>query len=200
MIPLKKNIRYSALIWSAVLLFCAVVFFLWSTTVNNSDIESAKEGDFVLQSATGPVALADYRGKVVVLYFGYAFCPDVCPTSLGILSLALNELSAEELDSVQPLFISVDPERDTPERLKTYAEAFHPSIIGITGSTLDIAEVAQQYGVLYAKVEMPDSALGYSVDHSSMYYVINRDGTLNQKISHGTDPKKVAAVLRQVLN
>lgn len=200
MVPLKKNIRYSALIWSVVLLFCVVVFFLWSAAVNTSDIESAKEDGFVLQSAMGPVALADYRGKVVVLYFGYAFCPDVCPTSLGILSLALNKLSAEELGSVQPIFISVDPERDTVERLKTYAEAFHPSIIGITGSTLDIAEVAQQYGVLYMKVEMPDSALGYSVDHSSMYYVINRDGTLNQKISHGTDPKKVAAVLRQVLN
>ena len=200
MIPLKKNVSYSAFIWSVVLIFCVIVFFLWPAAVNNSDIESAKEEGFVLQSAMGPVALADYRGKVVVLYFGYAFCPDVCPTSLGILSLALNELSAEELGNVQPLFISVDPERDTVERLKTYAEAFHPSIIGITGSTLDIAEVSQQYDVLYMKVEMPDSALGYSVDHSSMYYVINRDGTLNQKISHGTDPKKIAEVLRRVLN
>jgi len=198
MTVLNKKNRYSAFILGVILLLCAVVFFLWSAIVNNSDIETSK-GNFELQSASGPVALSDYRGKVVVLYFGYAFCPDVCPTSLGILSLALNELSTVELSNVQPIFISVDPERDTVERLKTYAEAFHPSIIGITGSTLDIAEVAQHYGVLYMKVDMPESAMGYAVDHSSEYYVINRDGSLNQKISHGTDPKKVAEVLRQAL-
>lgn len=196
----KKNVRSAVLKWSVVILFCVAGFFVWKTVQNNGDSGLLKEADFVLQSVTGPVALSDYRGKVVVLYFGYTFCPDICPTSLGILSLALNELSAEELANVQPIFISVDPERDTVERLKTYVEAFHPGIIGVTGSSVEIAHVAQQYGVLYQKVEMPDSALGYGVDHSSMYYVINRDGSLNQRINHGTDPKEVAAILRQVLS
>lgn len=200
----NKNTSHRALKWGMAIVLFIIAMFFWITALNNSDTATKATvdtaGDFILQSANGKVALADYRGKVVVLYFGYTFCPDVCPTSLGILSLALGELTAEELDNVQPLFISVDPERDTVERLKTYAEAFHPRIIGITGSSLEIASVAQEYGVLYMKVEMPGSALGYAVDHSSQYYVLNRDGTFNQKINHGTDPKEVAAVLRQVIN
>ena len=203
MIANKNNISPLALKWVIVLILLSVFLFLWITERNNNVADSEESADtavdFVLQSAQGPVALADYRGKIVVLYFGYAFCPDVCPTSLGLLSLALNELTSEELDNVQPLFISVDPERDTVERLKTYAAAFHPSIKGITGDPIDIAQIAQQYGVMYMKVELPDSALGYAVDHSSQYYVINRDGILKQKINHGTDPKEIVAVLRQAL-
>lgn len=202
MTAINKAFRSKTFNWSVAVLSLCVAFFLWQTSQSNSAISSSETIDqegFVLQSAQGPVALADYRGKVVVLYFGYAFCPDICPTSLGILSLALNQLSAEELKNVQPFFISVDPERDTVERLKTYTNAFHSSIMGITGSPLDIAQVAQQYGVMYMKVEMPDSALGYAVDHSSQYYVINRDGSFNQTINHGTAPEKIADVLRQVL-
>jgi protein SCO1/2 len=156
-------------------------------------------GDFVLQSAHGPIALADYRGKIVVLYFGYAACPDVCPTSLGLLSLALRELSADELEQVQPIFISVDPERDTVEKLEVYADAFHEKLIGLTGTPEQIQQIARRYGVLYMKVELPDSALGYAIDHSSMYYVIGRDGKMHSLIRHGTEPEEIVISLRQAL-
>ena len=91
-------------------------------------------GDFTLQSATGPVTLKDYRGKVVLLYFGYTYCPDICPTSLTATAQALGQLAPAELARVQTLFVSVDPERDTPARLKDYGAFFHPSIIGVTGT------------------------------------------------------------------
>ena len=156
-------------------------------------------GDFVLQSAKGSVSLADYRGKIVVLYFGYASCPDVCPTSLGLLSLALRKLTPEELEKIQVMFISVDPERDTVDKLKSYAEAFHPNIIGVTGSAKEIADTARKYGATYAKVEMPNSALGYAVDHSSRYYVVGKDGAVKKFIEHGTSPEKIVKILRSVM-
>ena len=156
-------------------------------------------GDFTLQSIEGPVSLKDYRGKVAVLYFGYTSCPDVCPTSLGMLSLALRKMSPRELDNLQVFFISVDPERDSLQRLRDYANAFNPKIMGITGSAQEIADVADRYKVLYKKVEMPDSALGYSVDHSSIYYVVGRDGVLQKLIYHGTPVDKIVADLREVL-
>jgi len=143
--------------------------------------------------------LADYRGKTVVLYFGYASCPDVCPTSLGLLSLALRKLTLEELEKIQVMFISVDPERDTVDKLKTYAEAFHPNIIGITGSAKEIANAAKNYGVMYVKVDMPNSALGYVVDHSSRYYVVGKDGAVKKFIEHGTSPEEIVKSLRSVM-
>jgi len=157
-------------------------------------------GDFVLRSADGPVALKDYRGKVVVLYFGYAFCPDVCPTSLALLAMALKELTAKELEDLQVFFISVDPERDTVQQLKAYGQSFHPKILGITGTPDEIKAIAGRYGVLYMKVELPDSAMKYAVDHSSRYYVINRKGVLSALISHGSEVKDIAAQLREALD
>ena len=203
MIEQKKSTRHRVFKWGmALLVFCAAVFLLQAILNKQADVSNeleSKVDDFVLQSAEGDVALEDYRGKIVVLYFGYAFCPDVCPTSLGLLSLALNELTSEELSNVKSFFISVDPERDTVERLKAYAEAFHSNITGITGTPLNIAQVTQDYGVMYMKVDMPDSALGYAVDHSSRYYVLNRDGLLSHTIEHGSSPKEIASVLKAVI-
>ncbi len=96
-------------------------------------------GDFVLQSWAGPVALSDLRGKVVLMYFGYTWCPDICPTSLALMSAAFGELQPEQLERVQGLFVSVDPARDTTQRLKEYGAYFHPSILGVTGSEETVA-------------------------------------------------------------
>lgn len=202
MTAISNLTRTKALTATGVFLLLFIALFIWQTeNTSNTDaaIEKLKEEGFVLHSAQGPVALADYQGKIVVLYFGYTYCPDICPTSLGILSLALNQLSAEELENVQPFFISLDPGRDTPERLHTYTSSFHPSIRGITGTALDIAQIAQQYSVMYMKVELEDSALAYAVDHSSLYYILDRDGQLMQTINHGTDPGHISAVLKQIL-
>lgn len=157
-------------------------------------------GEFTLQSATGPVSLKDYRGKVVLIYFGYTYCPDVCPTSLAATAQGLGLLKPEELAKVAMIFISVDPERDTPARLKEYAEFFHPIIVGVTGSTAAVAEVAKNYGVFYARQKVATAGGGYVVDHTSDTYVVSADGRLVGKIAHATPPDQVASEIRKHLN
>jgi protein SCO1/2 len=157
-------------------------------------------GDFTLQSAAGPVSLQDYRGKLVLLYFGYTYCPDVCPTSLAATAEGLKLLAPEELARVAMLFVSVDPERDTPARLKEYAEFFHPLIVGATAAPPVVDEVARRYGVFYAKQKVDTAGDGYVVDHTSDTYVITPDGRLVARIAHGTPPDQVAAAIRKYLN
>ena len=160
--------------------------------------ETPTGGDFTLYSADGPVALADYRGKVVLLYFGYTFCPDVCPTSLSVIAQALSMLTPGELERVSSFLISVDPERDTMAVLKAYAPFFHPNIAGISGSADQVAQVARQYGARYMK-QKPDENGLYSVDHSSFIYVIAPDGKLAASLPHGTLPTQIVDMIRAQL-
>ena len=156
-------------------------------------------GDFTLQSNKGPVSLQDLRGKVVLLYFGYTRCPDICPTSLSFMIRALNGLSDVELEKVQPIFISVDPTHDTPDSLAEYAEYFHPSMIGVTGSEKEVADVAALYGAKYYEVELNGSAFGYSVNHSSAIYLITPDGTLRFIFPHATPSSVMLEAVKFVL-
>jgi protein SCO1/2 len=159
----------------------------------------AAGGDFTLQSAGGPVALKDFRGKLVLVYFGYTYCPDVCPTSLAATAAGLKLLEADEAGQVAMIFVSVDPERDTPARLKEYAEFFHPAIVGVTGTPENLAEIAKRYGVFYARQKVETAGGGYVVDHTSDTYVIGREGQLLSKIAHAAPPDEVAAEIRRRL-
>lgn len=199
----KKINRASVIVLIvSFIVLIAGTLVVWQLNTKDHGIIKAYQGvggDFSLQSAEGPVSLSNYKDKLIILYFGYAFCPDVCPTSLGLLSLALQKLSKEELNKVQAFFISVDPERDTVEKLKAYAAAFHPNIKGITGTPEQIAEIAKRYGVMYMKVDLPGSEMKYAVDHSSRYYVVDSKGTIKTFIEHGTEPDKIVAALRAVM-
>lgn len=159
----------------------------------------AAGGDFTVQSANGPVALADFRGKVVLLYFGYTYCPDVCPTSLAATAAGLQQLTSAERSQVAMIFISVDPQRDIPARLKEYAEFFDPGIVGATDSPERIAELARRYGVIYASQQVATAGQGYVVDHSSDTLIVDPAGRLAGKIAHATPPDQVAAALRNFL-
>jgi len=153
-------------------------------------------GDFMLDSADGPVSLASLRGQVVLIYFGYASCPDVCPTSLAIIKAALQALAPADLARIRVLFISVDPARDTPAKLKQYAAYFHPNIVGVTGKPAEIAAVALRYGASYRFTPV-QSAVGYVVDHSSVTSVVAPDGRLVEQLPHGaTAPGIIAAIRR----
>lgn len=156
-------------------------------------------GDFTLQSADGPVALRDFRGKVVLLYFGYTYCPDICPTSLAATAEGLKELTPDELARVAVILVSVDPKRDTPARLKEYARFFHQAIVGVTGTPEEIAAVAKRYGVFYAEQKVATAGDGYVVDHSADTYIVAADGKLAGKIAHATAPDQVAAIIRKHL-
>jgi protein SCO1/2 len=160
--------------------------------------DTKQGGDFTLQGPNGPVALQDYRGKVVLIYFGYTSCPDVCPTSLSQMAQAISGLEAAERERVQGIFVSVDPERDTPARLKEYAPFFHPAMIGVSGSTEQIAAVARQYGASYMK-QKPNAEGQYAVDHSSITYVVAPDGKLVASLPHGATPAQIAEKVRPLL-
>ncbi|MDR2239029.1 MAG: SCO family protein [Zoogloeaceae bacterium] len=157
-------------------------------------------GDFTLQSADGPVHLADFRGKAVLLFFGYTYCPDICPTALASVAASLNQLSAEERARVAAIFVSVDPKRDTPTRLKEYTAFFDPAIVGVTGSADEIAAVARRYGVFYAEQKVATAGDGYVVDHTSDTYLIGPDGRLRGTLPHGAGPEQMASAMRKILN
>ena len=156
-------------------------------------------GDFTLSAISGPVALSDFEGKAVLIFFGYTHCPDVCPTDLARMGQVLNALTPAEKAGVRSLFISIDPERDTPQRIADYARFFHPSIIGLTGTPDDIYRIAKQYLVLYQKAETGESQAGYLMDHSTKTYLIGRDGHLEQVLGHELEASQVLAAVRDAL-
>lgn len=162
-------------------------------------LPSAPGGDFTLQSATGDVSLQDYRGKLVLLYFGYTYCPDICPTSLSATAAALKLLTPAEAAGVAVLFVSVDPERDSPVRLKEYVEFFDPSMRGLTGTTENLAEIARRYGVFYARQKPATTGGPYVVDHTADTYVVGATGQLLGRIGHATPPEQIAADIRKYL-
>ncbi|MCG8029848.1 MAG: SCO family protein [Candidatus Thiodiazotropha taylori] len=156
-------------------------------------------GDFTLRSSRGEFSLEQLRGKVVVLFFGYTKCPDVCPSSLALLSQALNELSEEELQQVQGVFISVDPKRDTIQALDDYVSYFHPNLIGVTGSESEVAKVAKLYGAQYVEVKLEASAFAYAVDHSATTYLISPQGELRFLLPHQTPSVMMLEAIRYLL-
>lgn len=202
---MNKSSLWIALIATllAVLLWLA---FFWEPAVDTPSAVSltraeaaATGGNFTLTSPDGPVALSDFKGKVVALYFGYTFCPDVCPTSLVALAQAFAQLSPVELERTKGLFVTVDPERDTLDVLKVYVPYFHPAFTGLTGSTGEIAQVARQYGARYMKQTASKEGL-YSVDHSAFIALIGPDGQLAARLPHGTPPAQIAERLRELLS
>jgi protein SCO1/2 len=155
-------------------------------------------GDFVLKSAAGPVDTRALRGNVLLVYFGYVSCPDICPASMAAGAAALNVLTAEERKRTRMIMVSVDPERDTPALLKEYASYFHPEMIGAVGTMADTAAVAKSFGAGYVRqATRPDGS--YAVDHTSHTYVIGPDGKLAELLPLGTPAEKVAATVRKLL-
>lgn len=140
----------------------------------------------------------DFRGKLMLVYFGYTFCPDACPTALQIMTVALTELG-RKAEAVQPLFITVDPERDTVTRLKDYVKNFHPRLIGLTGSAEAIARAAKGYRVYYAKAGEDKDKADYLMDHSSIIYLMDREGRYLTHFTHASAPDNLVREIRKHL-
>jgi len=152
-------------------------------------------GPFELTDQTGHRRTdTDFQGKLVVLYFGYTYCPDVCPTELQSISLALDKLGAAA-DAVQPLFITVDPGRDTPARLADFVSSFHPRLIGLTGSVAEIRKTAIAYRTFFAK-SGATTAENYSVDHTGFVYLVGKDGRYLGFLPPGLAPDAIADAIR----
>lgn len=155
-------------------------------------------GDFTLHDGDKNISLSDYDGKVRFIFFGYTSCPDICPTALSFVSASLKQLTAEELAQVQVFFVSVDPERDTAEKLRDYTKYFHPKILGITGTKAEIDKVVKQYSAAYRKVES-DSAMGYLVDHSASVYVVGQKGKIVDMLPHGLPVEAITKTIRDLI-
>src|SRR5262245_12343168 len=154
--------------------------------------------DFTLTAHTGArVSLHDFRGKLVLLYFGYTFCPGVCPTTLANVAQVLHQLGARA-NQVQLLMISVDPERATLDRLAAYVPHFQPSFLGLTGSAADVAAVAPLFGIYFEKGEST-TATDYLVSHSATLMVIDQQGIMQLIIPFGTAVQDMAADLASLL-
>jgi len=150
---------------------------------------------FTLTDHTGRTRTdAEFRGKLLLVYFGYTSCPDVCPTDLQEIALTLDRLGPAG-DAVQPLFISVDPDRDTPDVLARYVGLFHPRLIGLTGAAEKIREVALAYKAYYAGYRPPDGG-DYVIDHTGFIYLMGCDGDYLGFFPPGTPADRMAAIIR----
>lgn len=152
-------------------------------------------GPFALTDQNGTRRTnADFRGKLMLVYFGFTYCPDVCPTDLLQMALAVDQLE-QAGEMVQLVFITVDPERDTPEHLKQYMPVFHPRFVGLTGDAIAIGAAARAYRVYYKKVEWGDRS-DYTVDHSAFIYLMGRNGEYLGFFPPGTSAERLAEIIR----
>lgn len=171
------------------------------TSKFKSQVVEPKEraSEFTLNSTLGkPASLNDYRGKVVLLYFGYTFCPDVCPATVADIKRSI-EMLGPQADQVQFLMITVDPERDTPQKFGDYLRYFNPSFVGLTPRADELARVATLYGARYYKHE-GTAATGYLLDHSSWVAVMDREGYLVLRIPFGLKPQDIVSDLKILLS
>jgi cytochrome oxidase Cu insertion factor (SCO1/SenC/PrrC family) len=143
-------------------------------------------------------SLREFQGKIVMLYFGYTFCPDICPTGLQNMSDALKLLKKDREDVV-PIFITIDPARDTVETLKLYSSNFHPSFLMLTGNQLQIDDVIRKFKVYVARSQEKHGLNDYLLDHSTLIYILDRNGSFLSQMPHTTAPEKIAQELMAVL-
>lgn len=156
-------------------------------------------GDFTLTGHTGdPFQFSSLRGNVAVLYFGYASCPDVCPTTLADYR-RVKAILGEDAQQVRFLFISVDPLRDTPERLASYITAFDPDFLAATGDDATLRTIARDYGVFYQRVDYENDK-NYLVDHTASTFIVGPAGDLRAVTPYGTEPDVIALYIRDILH
>lgn len=166
-----------------------------------NDLMSGKArvgGPFTLTDQNGNArSLADYRGKLVLLYFGYTFCPDVCPADLLAIGNLVKALGKDG-EAVQPVFVTLDPERDTQAILHDYAAAFHPRFVALRGSEQETRRIATAYKVYYEKVKPPGSST-YVIDHTAFIFLLDREGRYVAFFPPGTTVERMTVMMREAL-
>ena len=141
----------------------------------------------------------DFNGNYMLMYFGYTYCPDVCPTALQVMTNAMDQLDPELQEKITPIFVTVDPARDTVDQLNSYVGNFHPRMVGLTGTQEQITDAARRYRVYFAKAKGDGSSSDYLMDHSSIVFLMNTEGEYITHFTHATAPEKMAERLRQIL-
>jgi len=184
--------------------WCALLLagMLWAWPVHAElEVYDTLGGDFTLDSSEGrPRALSDFSGKVVLLFFGYTACPDICPTTMVRVQQAVRRLEADEAAQVQVLFISVDPERDFLERLREYVTYFDPRFIGLTGDSEQLMKIARQYGAFFVKDTQTQTGAGYLMAHSGYTYLLDGQGRVRALYRQDATPAKMADDIEELLD
>jgi protein SCO1/2 len=194
----KHRLIYASMGVLLAVLLVGAGGFLWLSGGSGQSAISIG-GPFTLENGSGkPVTDRDFRGKYMLVYFGYTFCPDVCPTTLTAVADAMDKLGTAS-SRIQPLFITVDPKRDTPAVVKQYAAAFGPSIEGLTGTPDEIAKVAREYRVYYAEHRTGPGVNDYSMDHSSVLYLMSPDGAFIAPVRADQSGDEIAANLKKLM-
>jgi len=197
--PSRKSLIFAlTMLFVALLTGFGALWFTGSSKIENLSSGTALiGGPFELTDHNGKrVTDKDFLGKYLLIFFGFTYCPDVCPSELQVMSAALDQLGPEA-DNIQPIFISIDPARDTPELMKEYVANFHPRLVGLTGSEDDIAKVAAVYRVYYAKPKGKENDPDYLMDHSSILYFMGPDGKFLKHFTYGTEIKALVTGLRE---
>lgn len=198
------NFRIVFIILAAFIAGSAGAFALYSLVgpkLAQNEVVSGKAligGPFSLINQDGKrVTEKDFQGTFTLVFFGYTYCPDICPGELQIISAALDQLG-DKANTVTPVFITIDPERDTVEQMKSYVENFHPRLVGLTGSREDIRAAAKAYRVYYARVKS-ESASDYLMDHSSVVYLMSPQGEYLAHFAYGTSADDMAEGIAKFL-
>jgi protein SCO1/2 len=165
------------------------------------------DGRFSLVDETGQSVTQDsYGDRYRLVYFGFSFCPDVCPMQLDVIANALDIIARDNMlppdylsKSLVPLFISLDPQRDSPTELATYTDNFHPALIGLTGTAEQVKAAAAAYKVFYQSVDDPESTAGYTVDHSSIVYLMGPDNRYRQHFTYRAGPQDMATAITDII-
>jgi protein SCO1/2 len=190
------RLRGIAILLLAALIGGSALLYRWLTPAGLDLGQSLIGGPFELVDQDGkPVRDTDLRGRFLLLYFGFIFCPDACPTALVAMADAIERLG-DAADRVTPVFITVDPERDTPAALKDYIGNFHPRLIGLTGSPEAIARAAKAYRVFYRRADNSGTT-EYLMEHSSIVFLIGPDGRYLTHFTHASDPETMAREIRK---
>ena len=199
---MKKLTKLQKVLWAAAL--AAVAVYLGATAMLGYDQvgratpqPSAIRAEFTLTDHRGePREDEDFEGKWLLVFFGFTNCPDICPLGLSTIASAMDGLGGAA-DRVQPLFISVDPERDTPEAMAGYVSAFHPGIVGLTGSTEEVAEAAANFRAYYEKIDDESAPGGYTMGHTSSIYLIDPMGRFVDVYGVDESPEEIVADLEE---
>lgn len=156
-------------------------------------------GSFSLTNHNGErVTEENFKGKLTLMYFGYSHCPDICPGDLQVMGSALDKLGPKA-NNINAVFVSIDPERDTTEALSKFLPYFHKNIIGLTGTKDETKEITKAYRVYYARVEAPDSGINYLMNHSTITYLMDKNGEYLTHFNRGTSPKQIVARISKYL-
>lgn len=198
--PSRFQLVFAILALLAAFLTAGVSYYLANQPRGQISIGTALVGGpFTLTDQTGrKVTEKDFLGKYMLVFFGYTYCPDICPTELQVMSAALDSMGPKA-DAIQPVFISVDPGRDTPEVLKQYVANFHPRLVGLTGSPEEIASVAKAYRVYFSKVESNSAPDAYLMDHSTIIYLMDPQGKFLKHFAYSTDAAALAKAIAEAI-